>query len=73
MAGTDTTAHLMLLIVYYLALNPQIEQKLREQVAEVIKEDKDITVDNLKKLTYIDYLQKEGTRIYGPGTGIFFR
>jgi len=29
--------------------------------------------DNLKKIKYIDWIQEETTRIYGPGTGIFLR
>ena len=27
----------------------------------------------MKKLTYIDWIQNETTRFYGPGTGIFLR
>ena len=27
----------------------------------------------MKKLTYIDWIQNETTRYYGPGTGIFTR
>lgn len=32
----------------------------------IIKSDKDITYENLKKLTYIDCIQNETTRHYGP-------
>ena len=30
-------------------------------------------MENLKKLQYIDWLQNETTRYYGPGTGIIPR
>ena len=33
----------------------------------------DYNYDNLKKMTYIDYVEKEVTRFYGPVSGIFTR
>lgn len=33
----------------------------------------DYSYENLKNLTYIDLLQKETTRYYGPGTHLFSR
>lgn len=33
----------------------------------------DYSYQNLKKLTYIDMLQKETTRCFGPGTQLFPR
>jgi cytochrome P450 len=42
-------------------------------VESIIKDDSDITYENLKKLIYIDWIQNETTRYYGPGTGIFPR
>lgn len=39
----------------------------------MIKSDEDITTDNLKALTYVDWLQNETTRMYGPGNGILMR
>jgi hypothetical protein len=45
------------MMVYYISLNSQIEEKLRKQIDEVIKSDEDITKENLKKLTYIDWIQ----------------
>jgi hypothetical protein len=39
----------------------------------VINNDLDITYDNLRKLTYIDWIQYETTRHYGPVNGQFFR
>ena len=29
--------------------------------------------ENLKKMKFIDCIQEEVSRIYGPGTGLFFR
>lgn len=52
---------------------PQIQQKLREHIDSIIKTDKDITYENLKKLTYIDWIQFETTRLFGPANGMFWR
>lgn len=73
MAGTDTTSRYFTMIVYYLSQYPEVEKKLRAAVDEVIKTDADITYENLKKLTYIDWIQFETTRYYGPGNGVFAR
>lgn len=32
-----------------------------------------MTYENLKKIKYIDCIQEEVTRVYGPGTGVFVR
>ena len=33
----------------------------------------DYSYENLKKMTYIDFVGKEVTRVYGPGIGMFPR
>ncbi len=38
-AGTDTTAHMIMVLVYYLACNPQCQKKLRNEISEFIKSD----------------------------------
>ena len=35
--------------------------------------DMDFSYQNLKKINYIDYIQKETMRMYGPITGLFVR
>ena len=35
--------------------------------------DDDYSYENLKKLVYIDWIQKETTRMYGPISGLFMR
>jgi cytochrome P450 len=60
-------------MIFYIGNNPQIHKRLREEVNSVIKSDQDITVENLKRLTYIDWIQHETTRMYGPANGVLFR
>ena len=61
------------MIIYYLGKYPHIHKKVRDQIDSIIKTDEDINYENLKKLTYIDWLQYETTRFYGPANGIFVR
>lgn len=71
--GTDTTAKLVTMMVYYIAKDPRVHKKLREEIDSVIKSNEDITSDNLRKLTYIDCIQNETLRHFGPVNGIFPR
>lgn len=62
-----------MMTLYYICDHPEIEQRLRKEVDSLIKSDDDYTFENLKKLTYIDWIQNETTRMYGPGTAILIR
>lgn len=72
-AGTDTTSHFMQMMVYYISQHKHVEERLRKDIEEIIKSDDDINKQNLKNLVYIDWIQNETTRYYGPGNGIFTR
>ena len=62
MAGTDTVSSYAEIMISKILQNPDIEHKLREEINAYIKDDGDITYENLKKITYIDFIQKEVTR-----------
>ena len=53
-------------------MNPAVEAKLREEIDEFM-EAEDYSYENMKKFKYIDYIQKETTRMYGPVHGVFPR
>ncbi len=72
-AGTDTTTRFFSMLLFALGNNPEIHKRVRKEINAIIKSDEDITNENLKKLTYIDWIQYEVTRMYGPVNGIFFR
>jgi cholesterol 24-hydroxylase len=72
-AGTDTTTRFFTMIIYSLGNYPEIHKRVREEINAIIKSDEDITLENMKKLTYIDWIQYETTRMYGPANGIFYR
>jgi cytochrome P450 len=65
-AGHDTTANTITAIIYYLARYPEIQEKLRAEVIEVMgKSDKTLIPNNeqLKKMEYLNMIIKETIRI----------
>lgn len=60
------------MMIYYLAIYPHIEAKVRKEIEQFMGTE-DYSFENLKNLTYIDLLQKETTRYFGPGTQLFPR
>jgi cytochrome P450 len=59
-------------MIYLVCLHPEVEEKVRREIDEVVKEE-DYSYENLKRCTYIDCIEKEVTRYYGPGFRIFDR
>ena len=71
-AGVDTTSNFLVLMIYLIAQNPEVEEKVRKEIADHMK-DEDYSYENLKNFTYIDCVEKEVTRFYGPANGNFTR
>ena len=59
-------------MIYLIAQHPEIEKKVRQEIKEHMKDD-DYSYENLKNLTYIDCIEKETTRFYGPLNSFFLR
>ena len=72
LAGTDTTSNYLQGMIYLIFEHPKVEQKLRQEIDEFMSGD-DYSYENLKKLVYIDCIQKETTRFFGPVNYIFGR
>ncbi len=60
-------------MVYYLALHPEAKKKAMDEINSIIKTEEDINFESLKKMRYLEGVQYETLRMYGPGTGIFVR
>ena len=71
-AGTDTTSNYLATMIYLVVKHPEVEKKVRAEIEEFMKED-DYSYENLKNFTYIDNLEKETTRFYGPVNNILYR
>ncbi|KZV64850.1 cytochrome P450 [Peniophora sp. CONT] len=64
-AGTDTTSNSVSRILYMLALNPDIQDKLRKEFVEAGAPD-NLDYDDLDRLPYLDAVCRETLRMYAP-------
>ena len=71
-AGVDTTSNYLGTMIYLVVKHPEVERKVREEIEEFMRED-DYSYENLKNFTYIDNVEKETTRFYGPVNLNFLR
>lgn len=64
--GHDTTQMAISWCLYLLGLYPKVQAKVHEELDEVLQKDleKDVTMDDLKKLKYLDCVVKECQRLY---------
>ncbi|KAF7231354.1 cholesterol 24-hydroxylase-like [Nothobranchius furzeri] len=69
-AGQETTANQLSFCIMELGRHPEILEKLRKEVDEVIGMKQDISYDDLGKLVYLSQVLKETLRLYptAPGT-----
>ena len=66
-AGLDTTGTTLAYACYELAKNPDVQNRLREEVNEITNDsDKDLTYDDLNKMTYLDQVISESLRKLSP-------
>lgn len=66
-AGHDTTATTLTYALWQLGLNPQIQETVRAEVAEL--EDRDLTPDDVADLGYTVQVLKESLRLCPPAPG----
>ncbi|XP_035215013.1 cytochrome P450 3A19-like [Stegodyphus dumicola] len=67
LAGYETTASTLSFITYALALNQDVQDKLREEVDEAIKANNgELTYDAIQSMKYLDNVISETLRLYSP-------
>ncbi|XP_035706596.1 cytochrome P450 9e2 [Folsomia candida] len=65
--GYDTTSSLLIFTAYSLALHPNIQDKLRTEIGQVLEENGgELSYDALNKMTYLDMVISETLRYYPP-------
>ncbi|XP_037933996.1 probable cytochrome P450 4d14 [Teleopsis dalmanni] len=66
--GHDTTTSGISHTCYLIARHPEIQQKLFDEIRQVIGDDKNkaITMKDLQELKYLDIVIKESLRLYPP-------
>ena len=66
-AGYDTTGTTLSWACYELAKNPDVQEKLRVEIEEVMGDStSDLTYDDLQSMTYLDQVISETLRFHTP-------
>ena len=63
-AGFDTTSTTLSVVVFGLVHHPEVQEKLRQEIEEVIGDSEKITGDHLKDLKYTENVINECMRRY---------
>ncbi|OAD56721.1 Cytochrome P450 6a2 [Eufriesea mexicana] len=67
-AGFETSSSAMSNALYELALNPEVQDKLRQEIKEHYKKHNgELKYDQVKEMTYLDLVFRETLRKYPPG------
>ncbi|KAL7039696.1 hypothetical protein ACKWTF_000075 [Chironomus riparius] len=64
--GHDTTSAGMTFTLLLLAHNPEVQEKIFQEIQEVTDGRDDLTTDDLNKMNYMERALKESLRIYPP-------
>jgi len=64
LAATDTTSHSTQWALYLIAKNPECQQKILEELDNVLEEDEELEEKHLKHLDYVRGVIKETLRLY---------
>ncbi|KAI9345055.1 cytochrome P450 [Pilaira anomala] len=73
LAGHDTTANALSFAIHYLAENQDIQEKARQEAITILGDEPyDIlpTLEDTKKMKYINQIMKETLRINGPASRV---
>ncbi|UJR23770.1 hypothetical protein I4U23_026746 [Adineta vaga] len=65
LAGYETTSVLMSFFFYIMAIEPEIQEKVYNEIEQEIG-DNDITYENISQLHYLDMVVSETLRMYPP-------
>ncbi|GAB6026265.1 hypothetical protein CHUAL_012471 [Chamberlinius hualienensis] len=66
LAGFDTTANTISFASYLLALNPECQQKLKDEIDQAIAKHGELTTDVILNLPYLEMVISETLRMYPP-------
>lgn len=71
--GMDTTAHLIVVVLYQLVKYPELAKKVQEEIDTYYNQKECPNIDDLKSMEYFDAFIKETLRFYTPAPGTIMR
>jgi len=72
-AGHETTGLLLSWVLYHLAIQPDIQQRLFEEVSAVCKKGESVTLEHIKAFDYLECVIKEAVRCYPTAANLVSR
>ncbi|KAH9979519.1 cytochrome P450 [Lactifluus volemus] len=69
-AATDTTSSALSRILHLLALHPDAQEKLREELKEACEANEELPYDQLVSLPHLEAICRETLRLYPPLSGV---
>lgn len=72
-AGSQSTAYSAMMILYFMAIYPDVRNRLMNEIDKYVKSDEDVVHENVKQMVYLDCVLHESFRIYLSIDGIFVR
>ncbi|KAI9443760.1 cytochrome P450 [Lactarius psammicola] len=69
-AATDTTSSALSRILHLLALHPDIQDRLRNELKEALEDNEELTHDKLVSLPFLEAVCRETLRLYAPVPGV---
>lgn len=72
-AGTDTTEHATMMMIYFIHKHPEVKEQLIKELQENKVNPDELTYESIKNLTYLEAICIETLRMYQTANGIFPR
>lgn len=70
LAGTETTSSALTWILHLLALHPDVQDKLRNELKEAHENNDELSHDQLLSLPFLEAVCRETLRLYAPVPGV---
>ncbi|XP_031565881.1 taurochenodeoxycholic 6 alpha-hydroxylase-like [Actinia tenebrosa] len=68
LAGHETTSTSLSWTLYELAKRPEIQEKIRREIKEVLPDGEELTWNTLEKMQYLNSVAKESLRLRSPAS-----
>lgn len=72
-AGTDTASNFLVALIFLVFEHPEVAARLRKEIESIVKSNEDITIDNIKKMTYLECVFLETSRRFSVTGGLLTR